>query len=203
MPSQHLVCPEVAVYRRIYLWESKSASNRPCDSSNASPDRCGQEPWILVALWGRVDVVTAGSFLGHVCQAVSCPGRGSRRPGLGWCRRSNGERRNWLFPLICTTVQCCPVVQDLTVRGFFVVTTVNVLPIEVANVQAGVWERRNGRWSESHAWRFEDDDDLVSCDVYAQPLSLWLFWRLIDQWPFQPLVDKRRKAVIPAQDWPS
>ena len=24
-----------------------------------------------------------------------------------WCRRSNGERRNWLFPLGCTTVQCC------------------------------------------------------------------------------------------------
>ena len=35
------------------------------------------------------------------------PGRGSRRPGLDWCRRSNGERRNWLFPLGCTTVQGC------------------------------------------------------------------------------------------------
>ena len=29
------------------------------------------------------------------------------------------------------------------------------------------------------------------------------FWRLVDQWPFQLLVDKRSKAVIPAQDWPS
>ena len=60
MPSQCLVCPEVAISRRIHLWEGKSASNRPCESSIASPDRCGQEPWILVALWGRADVVTAG-----------------------------------------------------------------------------------------------------------------------------------------------
>jgi len=83
-----------------------------------------------------------------------------------------------------------------------VVTPVDVLAIEVANVQAGVWKRRDGCWSESQAWRFVDVDDLVSCDVYAQLLSLWLFWRLIDQWPFQPLLDKRGKAVIPAQDWP-
>jgi len=93
--------------RRTHLWEGKSASNRPCESSNASPNRCGQEPWILVALWGRTDVVTARTFLGHVCPAVGCPGRGSWRPGLGWCRRSNGERRNWLFPLGCTKVQGC------------------------------------------------------------------------------------------------
>ena len=30
-----------------------------------------------------------------------------------------------------------------------VVTPVDVLAIEVANVQVGVWERRDGRWSES------------------------------------------------------
>ena len=53
-----------------------------------------------------------------------------------------------------------------------VVTPVDVLEIEVANVQAGVWERRDGRRSEWQAWRFVDVDDLVSCDVYAQPLSL-------------------------------
>ena len=55
-----------------------------------------------------------------------------------------------------------------------VVTPVDVLAIEVAgkNVQAGVWERRDGRRSESRAWRFVDVDDLLSCDVYAQPLSL-------------------------------
>jgi len=46
-------------------------------------------------------------------------------------------------------------------------------------------------------------NDLTSCDVYTQPLSLWLLWRLVDQWPFQPLKDKHGKAVIPAQDWPS
>ena len=63
-------------------------------------------------------------------------------------------------------------------------------------------ELRDGRWCESRAWRFVGADDLVSCDVYALPLSLWLLCRLIDQWPFQPLMDKRGKAVIPAQDWP-
>jgi len=45
-----------------------------------------------------------------------------------------------------------------------VVTPVDVLAIEVANVQTGVWERRDGRWSESRPWRFVDIDDLVSCD---------------------------------------
>jgi len=69
-------------------------------------------------------------------------------------------------------VGCCPGVQALTVRGCCVVTPVDVLAIEVANVQAVVWERRDGRWSESRAWRCVDVDDLVSCDVYAQPLSL-------------------------------
>ena len=104
MPSQY---PEVAISRRIHLWERKSASNWPCETSNAWPDRCRQEPWILLALWGRADVVTARTFLRPVCPAVGCPGQGSRRPGLGWCRRSNGERRNWLFPLGCTTGQGC------------------------------------------------------------------------------------------------
>ena len=37
-------------------------------------------------------------------------------------------------------VGCCPGVQALTVRGCCVVTPVDVLAIEVANVQAGVWE---------------------------------------------------------------
>ena len=52
-----------------------------------------------------------------------------------------------------------------------VVTPVDMLAIEVANVQIGVWERRDGRRSESRVWRFVDVEDLVSCDVYAQPLS--------------------------------
>ena len=96
------VYPEVVFSRRIHLWEGKSASNRPCESSDASPDRCGQERWILVAVWGRTDVVTAGTFLGHVCPAVGCPGRNSRRRGLGWYRRFNGEKRNWLLLFGCT-----------------------------------------------------------------------------------------------------
>jgi len=99
--------------------------------------------------------VTAGTVLGHVCPAVGCPGRGSRRPGLGWCRRSNGERRNWLFPLGCTTVQGCwmlPRTPDSHRPRIFFVTPVDLLAIEVANVQAEVWERRDGRWCESRAW---------------------------------------------------
>jgi len=64
-------------------------------------------------------------------------------------------------------------------------------------------ERRDGRWGESRAWRSVDVNDLVSCNVYAQPLSLWSFWRLIDQWPLQPLMNKRGKAVVPSQDRPS
>jgi len=37
----------------------------------------------------------------------------------------------------------CPGVQALTVQGCCVVTPVDMLAIEVANVQAGVWERRD------------------------------------------------------------
>jgi len=53
-----------------------------------------------------------------------------------------------------------------------VVTPVDMLAVEVANIQTGVWKRRDGRWGQRRAWRFVDVDDLVSCDVYAQPLSL-------------------------------
>ena len=69
-------------------------------------------------------------------------------------------------------VGCRPGVQALTVRGCCVVTPVDMLAIEVANVQTGGWERRDGRWSTLRAWRFVDVDDLVTCDVYADPLSL-------------------------------
>jgi len=69
-------------------------------------------------------------------------------------------------------VGCCPGVQALTFWGCCVVTPLDVLAIEVANVQAEVWECWDGCWSESRAWRFVDIDDLVSCDVYTQPLSL-------------------------------
>ena len=91
-------------------------------------------------------------------------------------------------------VGCCPGVQALAVRRCFVVTQVDMFAVEVTNIQIGVWECRDGRWCGLWAWRFVDVNDLASCDVYAQPLSLWLFWRLIDQWPFQPLMDKCSKT---------
>jgi len=101
------------------------------------------------------------------------PGRNSRRPGLGWCQRSIGGRRNWLLHLGRAVVYgCCPGVQALTVRGHFVVAPVDMLAVEVANIQTGVWERRDGRRCESRAWTFVDVNDLISCDVYAQPLGL-------------------------------
>ena len=52
------------------------------------------------------------------------------------------------------------------------IEVVDKLAIEVTNVQTGVWERRDGRRSESRVWRFVDVDNLVTCDVYEQPLSL-------------------------------
>jgi len=148
---------------------------------------------------GRANVVTTGTFLGHVCPAVSCP---------DWVGADVPKAREetgcflW-FVQQTKVVGCCPGVQALAVRGCCVVTPVEMLSIEVASVQTGAWERRDGRRSESRAWRFVDVDDLATCDAYTQPLSLWLIWRLIDRWPFQTLVDKRGKAVIPAQDWPS
>ena len=44
--------------------------------------------------------------------------------------------------------------------------------LAVTNIQTWVWERQDGRWCESRTWRFVDVNDLVSCDVYAEPLSL-------------------------------
>ena len=52
-----------------------------------------QELWAWWRYEGRC--VTAWTFLEHVCQAVDCPGRHSRRPDASWCRRFTGERRNW------------------------------------------------------------------------------------------------------------
>ena len=203
MPSQYLMCPEVAISQRIHRWEGKSTSNPPCESSNASPDRCGQEQRASVALWEKADVVTAGTSQEHVCPAVGCPCRNLRRPCLGWCRRSIGEKKRVILIQQFEVVGCCSGIQALTVRRCFVVTPVDMLAVEVANIHTGMWEHRDGRWCESRAWRFVGVNDLVSCDVYAQLLSLWLFWKLIDQWPFQPLMEKCGKAVVPAQDLPS
>jgi len=200
------MCPEVAISQRIHLWEDKSASHQPCESSTASSDRCGQEPWVSVALRGYTDVVTAVTFLEHVCPAVSCPSRNSRRPGPAWCRRSIGERRNWLFPLSHRAVQGCwmlPRSPGSHRQGMLCCYPSWHVDSWITNIETGVWERRDGRWCESRAWRFVDVSDLISCDVCTQPLSLWLLSRLIDQWPFQSLLNKRSKAVLPAQDCPS
>ena len=66
-------------------------------------------------------------------------------------------------------VGCCAGVQALTVRRCFVVAPVDMLAVEVSNIQAGVWERRDGRWCKSRAWRIVDVNDLISCYVYAVP----------------------------------
>ena len=93
-------------------------------------------------------VVTEGAFLEHVCQAVICHGRHSRRPGQGWCRRSIG-RRSWPLPLGYSAAQTrgfCPGVQALTVRRCCtMMTPADVLAVEVASIQTGVWKRWDGR----------------------------------------------------------
>ena len=166
----------------------------------------GQEPWASVALWGKADVVTSGTFLKYVCPSVGCSGRNLRRPGLGWCWRSIGER-SWVFSLGYATVQDCLMLprspgshgQEM----FCCNPSWHVGSWSHQHTDWGVGrERRDGHWCEPQAWRFVDVNDLVSYDVYAQPLSLWVFGRLIDQWPFQPLMDKRGKAVAPAQNRP-
>ena len=52
--------------------------------------------------------------------------------------------------------------------GNFVVAPVDMLAVEVANIQSGVWERRNDRRCESRAKSF------VDVNVYAQPLCMSL-----------------------------
>jgi len=111
--------------------------------------------------------VTAWSFLGHVSPAVGCPGRNSRRPGLGWCRRSIGERR-WLIPLGYTTDQGCWMLprrpgsrrQEMfcCIPGWHVCTWSH----RYKDWGVGTWD---GRWCKSRARRFVNVDDLVSCDV--------------------------------------
>ena len=88
-------------------------------------------------------------------------------------------------------------------QEMFCCNPADVLAVKVANIQTGVCKGRDGRMCGSREWRFADVNNLKSCDIYAQPLSLWLLWRLIDQWPFRLLLNKRGKAVLATQDWPS
>jgi len=119
--------------------------------------------------------VTAGTFLGHVCprkvrqSAVLV----ETREGQVWVGADvpTAREQTGCFLWVCTTVLGCWMLPRLSLSGD-VVTPVDMLAIEVANVETAVWERRDGRRSESRAWRFVDVDNLVTCDVYAQPLSL-------------------------------
>ena len=115
----------------------------------------------------EADVVTAGTFLGHLCPAVGCPSE--NREGQVWVGAdvpTAREETSCFFWVVqqSKVVGCCPGVQALAVPGWCVVTPVDMLAIEVANVQTGVWERRDGRRSESRAWRFADVDGLKNPD---------------------------------------
>jgi len=46
-----------------------------------------------------------------------------------------------------------------------------MLATEVANIHTRVWEHRDGRWCGLRVWRFVDVNDLISCDIYTQPLK--------------------------------
>jgi len=81
--------------------------------------------------------VTSGTFLEHIRPAVGCPGRNSRKPGTGWCRRSIGERRNWLFALGHTAVQGCwmlPRSPSSHRQEMFCHNPVDMLSVEVTTV---------------------------------------------------------------------
>ena len=101
-----------------------------------------------------------------LCPAVGYPGRNLR--SQVWVGADfplvRGETGCFLWLLKQSkVVGCCPEVQALTFRGCFVVAPVDMLALEVAKIQT---------WGNSRAWRFVDVNNLISCDVHAQPLSL-------------------------------
>ena len=59
--------------------------------------------------------------------------------------------------------------------GDFAVTPVDMLAVEVANIQSGVWGRRDGHRCESRVLRF------VDVNMYPQPLCLSLLALEIDR----------------------
>jgi len=103
MPSQYLMCPEVAISQRIHLWEGKSASMQKFQRFSGSL-------WAGTLSFGgviREDWCCDCANVPRTRPAVGCPGLNSRRSSMGWCRRSIGERSSWLFPLGYITVQGC------------------------------------------------------------------------------------------------
>ena len=174
LPSQYLMCPEVAISQWAHLWVGKSACNQPCEGSNGSLGHCGQESWVLVALWPMLWPWELSLNTSVWQSAVLVETRKSQvRVGadIPLVREESGCFV-WVIQQ-SKVVGCCPGVQALTVRRCFVVTPVDMLAVEVTNIQGGVFEHRHGRWCESWAWRFTDVNDLASCAVYAQPLNLW------------------------------
>jgi len=64
--------------------------------------------------------------------------------------------------MLKSDIKSCPFTTDLFFsRVDAPLTPVDMLAIEVANVQTGVWERRDGLRNESRAWRFSDFNDSV------------------------------------------
>ena len=76
----------------------------------------------------------AGTFLEHVCQAVSCPDQNLPRPGLTWCRRSTSEKRNWLLPLGGTAAYRNGICPHL--RFVYMVQRMNPLTMLLFSVQS-------------------------------------------------------------------
>ena len=166
MPSSCLLCPEVAISKRISLYEDKNnASNQPCESSNTSPDHCRQEfeprwPW-------ECRHCDRGNYpRTHLSGSrLSWPTLVKDRSGFipmfhPWKEKPTSF---WVIQQ-SKVVGCCSGVQALTIRGCCVITPAEMLAVEVANIQDGLWKRRDGRWCESQAWRFVDVDDLIPCD---------------------------------------
>ena len=113
-------CPEVGNSQRILLLEDKSASNQPCESSNASPNRCRQELWVSLWCYERGLVLWSRKILlEHVCQAVGCPGRHSKcqvRDGVDFpsVREETGYSL-WFVQQLIKVVGCCPGGQAINV----------------------------------------------------------------------------------------
>jgi len=69
-------------------------------------------------------------------------------------------------------VGCCPGGLTVTVRRRCAVTPSDMLAVKAASIQNGVWECRDGLFCELRVWRLADVNDLISCDVSAQLISL-------------------------------
>jgi len=75
---------------------------------------------------------------------------------------------------LCNSQSLLAVAQEfkLSPSGDALLKPIDMLAVEVANIQVGVCYRREDRWCKLRAWRFVEVNDLISCDVYTQPLSL-------------------------------